>query len=248
MKAFVFAAAGALALMAAAPANAASGYVGAAYQRAEVDTGAPGDNEVDGFGAEAAVAFNAAASLGLDLDAAYADSDDADSSVGATAHLYAKGAEYKFGGFAGIADVADETVWSVGIEGQHNFGQFVLAGAAGYANADDANIDAYGVDVMGSIFANDNLRFDAKVGWANLDAGAGDDDAVTAGVGAEWQLAAAPISFRASYAHTEFDTANVDADAFTLGVRYNWGGTLKQRNDDGPSFAGLSSLTSALSF
>jgi hypothetical protein len=33
-----------------------------------------------------------------------------------------------------------------------------------------------------------------------------------------------------------------------VGVRYNWGGSLKDRNDNGPSFAGLSSLTSALSF
>lgn len=246
MKAFVFGAVGALALLV-APAHAATGYVGAAYQRAEVDTGL-GDADSDSFGVEGAAAFNATQSLGLDVDAAYSDSDDSDSAFGGAAHLYAKGTGYKFGGFAGIADVADETVWSVGVEGQRNFGQFTLAGAIGYANADDANIDAYGVDVEGRFFATDNFRIDGKIGYANLDAGVGDDDALTGGVGAEWQFATMPISLRANYAHTELDTADVSSDAFTLGVRYNWGGSLKDRDENGPSFAGLSSLTSAIGF
>lgn len=247
MKAFVFGAVGALALLAAAPANAATGYVGAAYSRAEVDTGL-GDVDADSFGAEGAVAFNAAQSLGLDFDAAYADSDDSDSTFGGAAHLYAKGTGYKFGGFGGIADVADQTVWSAGIEGQRNFGQFTLAGALGYANADDANIDAYGADVEGRLFLSDNFRLDGRLGYASLETGLGDDDALTAGVGGEFQFSGAPISVRASYAHTELDTADVSVDGFTVGVRYNWGGTLKDRDENGPSFAGLSSLTSALRF
>jgi hypothetical protein len=247
MKAFVFGAVGALALLAAAPASAATGYVGAAYQRAEVDTGA-GDADVDQWGVEGAVAFNAAASLGLDFDAAYADSDDADSTTGAAAHLYAKGAGYKFGGFVGLADAADDTVWSVGVEGQRNFGQFTLAGAVGYANADDADADIWGVDVEGRVFASDNFRLDGKLGWATIDAGGAEDDVLSLGVGAEYQFTAAPVSLRAGYTRSELDEADITSDAFTVGIRYNWGGSLKDRDENGPSFAGLSSLTSALNF
>jgi hypothetical protein len=248
MKAFVFVAASALALMIAAPANAASGYVGAAYQRLEVDTGAPGDNETDGYGIEGAVAFNAGASLGVDLDAAYADSDDTDSVTGGAAHIYAKGTGYKFGGFVGLSDANDDTVYSVGVEGQRDFGQITLAGALGYANADDADADIIGGDIEARWFASDNFRLDAKVGYANIDTAGGDDDALSFGVGAEYQLATLPVSLRAGYTHSELDTADVDSDAFTVGVRYNWGGSLKDRNENGPSFAGLSSLTNALNF
>jgi hypothetical protein len=244
MKAFVFGAVGALALLAAAPAYAASGYVGAAYTRAEIDTGA-GDADTDVFGIEGAVAFDATTSLGIDLDAAYSDSDDSDSTTGGTAHVYGKGAGYKFGGFVGLAD-ADDTVYSVGLEGQRSFGRFTLAAAAGYANADDADIDAYGVDVEGRWFAADNFRLDGKLGYANLDGPGGDDDAISVGVGAEYQFAALPVSVRGGYSHAEFDTADVSSDAFTVGIRYNWGGSLKDRDENGPSFAGLSSLTSNL--
>jgi hypothetical protein len=246
MKALAFGAVAALALMAAAPANAANGYVGAAYSRAEIDTGF-GDADVDQWGVEGAVAFNASKSLGLDLDAAYSDSDDTDSVFGGTAHLYAKGAGYKFGGFVGLADV-DETVWSVGVEGQRNFGRVTLAGALGYAKADDSDIDVIGADVEARFFLTDNFRLDGKLGYANLDGAGGDDDLFSVGVGAEYQFAMAPVSLRVGYRHSEFDTANIDSDAFLVGVRYNWGGSLKDRDENGPSFAGLSSLTSALSF
>lgn len=247
MKAIAFGAVAALALMAAAPAHAASGYVGAAYQRAEVDTGLPGDDEVDGFGVEAAAAFSASQNLGFDADIAYADSDDSDSTTGGAAHLYAKGTGYKFGGFVGLADAGD-TVWSVGVEGQRNYGQFTLAGAVGYASADDTDVDAWGADVEGRFFLSDNFRLDGKIGYASLEGAGGDDDALSGGVGAEFQLANAPVSFRAGYSHTELDTADISSDAFTVGLRYNWGGSLKDRDENGPSFAGLSSLTGALGF
>ena len=245
MKAFVFGAVGAVALLAAAPASAATGYVGAQYTRAEVDTGL-GDTDADAYGVEGAIAFNAAQSLGLDLDAAFADSDDSDSTTAGTAHIYAKGGSYKFGGFAGLADAGD-TVYSVGVEGQIAVGpQVTLAGAVGYASADDTDIDATGVDVEARFFVTDNFRLNGKLGYANLDGPGGDDDLLQAGVSAEYQLASTPISFLAGYAHSEFDTADVSSDAFTVGIRFNWGGSLKDRDTNGPSFAGLSSLTGAL--
>ena len=244
MKTLVFAAAGALALLVSVPAHAATGYVGAQYTRAQTDAGAS-DDDADIFGVEGAVAFDASESLGLDIDAGYADSDDVDSVSSATAHLYAKGADYKFGGFVGLGDV-DETVWSVGVEGQKSWNAFTLAGAVGYANADDSDADIYGADIEGRFFVNDNFRLDAKASYANIDVQPTDADAWSVGVGAEYQFASAPVSLRAGYTHSELDDLNVDSDAFTVGIRYNWSPSLKDRNDNGPSFAGLSSLTSVL--
>lgn len=244
MKALVFGAVAAATLLMAGTASAATGYVGAAYTRAEVDAG-PVSNDTDAFGVEGAIAFNASKSLGLDIDAAYADSDDSDSSTGAAAHLYAKGDTYKFGGFVGLADAGD-TVYSVGIEGQKNYGQMTVAAALGYASADDTDVDAVGVDAELRYFVTDNFRLSGKIGYANLDGPGGDDDLLAGGVGVEYQLASTPVSFTAGYQHSEFDTADVSSDAFSVGIRYNWGGSLKERNDNGPSFAGLSSLTGAL--
>ena len=62
----------------------------------------------------------------------------------------------------------------------------------------------------------------------------------------EPQPGRAATVFTAGYAHSEFDTADVSSDAFSGGIRYNWGGSLKDRDTNGPSFAGLSSLTGAL--
>ena len=246
MKAFVFGALGAVALLAASPAFAATGYVGAAYSHQSADVG-PASADDDIFGVEGAVAFNASASLGIDVDANYSDGDKRDSVSGINAHVYAKGGDYKVGGFVGVGDSSSDTVYSVGVEGQKSFDKWTLAAAAGYANDDDTSTDLYGVNGQARYFINDNFRLQGDLGWVNVDAGKGaSDDAYTFGVGGEYQFAGAPVSVHAGYAHTEFNDADVSGDAFTVGVRYNWGGSLKDRDTNGPSFAGLSSLTTAI--
>lgn len=246
MKALIIGAVGAIALMA-SPAFAATGYVGAAYAHDKLDTGAKSTDD-DSFGVEGAIAFNAAASLGVDLDAAYSDGDKRDSTTAGTVHVYGKGGANKFGGFVGLADAGSDTVYSVGLEGQHQFSGVTVAAALGYANDDDANTDAWGIDGEARFFVSDNFRLDGKLGWTKVDFGgaAGDDDLWRVGVGGEYQFTGAPVSVRAGYSHAEFNDANVKDDAFTVGVRYNWGGSLKDRDTNGPSFAGLSSLTGSL--
>ena len=246
MKALIIGAVGAFALLA-SPAFAATGYVGAAYNHDKVDTG-PKNIEDDAFGVEGAVAFNAGASLGVDVDAAYSDGDKRDSTTAGAVHVYGKGGPNKFGGFVGLADAGSNTIYSVGVEGQHQFTQVTLAAALGYAKDDDANVDAWGIDAEARYFVNDNFRLDGKLGWTKVDFGGalGDDNLWRAGVGGEYQFSGAPVSIRAGYAHSEFNDTNVKDDAFTIGVRYNWGGSLKDRDTNGPSFAGLSSLTGSL--
>ena len=131
MKSVLISALSAVALLAVAPAaNAGSGYVGAAYTRAEVDTGF-GDDDADGYGIEGAWAFQATPSLGVQVDGAFTDSDgDDNESYGVTGHVNARNDSYLFGGFVGLADVADETVWSVGLEGEKYYNNVTIAAAA----------------------------------------------------------------------------------------------------------------------
>jgi hypothetical protein len=243
MKSVLISALSAVALLAVAPAaNAGSGYVGAAYTRAEVDTGF-GDDDADGYGIEGAYAFQATPSLGVQIDGAFNDTDD-DEAYGVTGHVHARNDSYLFGGFVGLADVADETVWSVGLEGEKYYNNVTVAAAAGYASADDSDADIYGVDGQVRYFLSDNFRIQGALGYAKVEAGPADDNVWSAGVGGEYQFAALPVSVFGGYSHSEFDDADISSDAFTIGVRYNFGGSLKDRDRKGASLAGLSSLTS----
>lgn len=248
MKTMLIGALSAVALLAVAPAaNAGSGYVGAAYTRANVDTGL-GDDDADGWALEGAYAFQAG-TLGVQVDGGYADADgDDNEAYGITGHVNARNDSYLFGGFVGLADVGNETVWSAGLEGEKYLGNVTVAGAAGYANADDSDADVWGVDGQVRYFLQDNFRIQGSLGWAKVEAGPLDDNAWSAGVGAEYQFSAAPVSVYGGYTHSALDDADFSSDAFTVGVRYNFGGTLKQRDRTGASLAGLSSLASAVKF
>ena len=246
MKTLIIGALSAAALLAVAPAaDAGSGYVGAAYTRANVDTGL-GDDDADGYGIDGAWAFEPSAGLGVELDAGYADADGSDNEVyGVTAHVNARNDSYLFGGFVGLADAADETIWSAGLEGQKYYDNVTLAGAVGYANADDSDADLYGADAQVRYFLSDNFRIQGALGYSKIEAGAADDNIWSVGAGAEYQFASAPVSLFGGYTHSEFDDADIKSDAFTVGVRYNFGGTLKDRDRSGASLAGLSSLISS---
>ena len=95
MKTMLIGALSAVALLAVAPAaNAGSGYVGAAYNRAEVDTGL-GDDDADGWALEGAYAFQAG-TLGVQVDGGYADADgDDNESYGVTGHVNARNDSFR---------------------------------------------------------------------------------------------------------------------------------------------------------
>ena len=90
---------------------------------------------------------------------------------------------------------------------------------------------------------HDNFRLNANIGYASVDAGAGnDDDAMIYGVGGEYQFASFPVSIAAGYNTADFDGG--DVDTWTIGVRYNWGGTLRDRDRSGASQASLTGVSS----
>jgi hypothetical protein len=42
-----------------------------------------------------------------------------------------------------------------------------------------------------------------------------------------------PVSLLAGYTHWELDDVPVESEAFTIGARWNWGGTLVERDRAG---------------
>jgi hypothetical protein len=238
------AAAALLAVAAPSVAAAQTGYVGAVYGNVDAD----GADDEDFYGVEGAVAFAGSGSIVFEVDAAFTDADDTDSSYGLTGHVYSRNDSHLFGGFVGFNDSdAVDTTWYAGLEANKYFESWTLAGAVFYGENDDADVDGYGVNVEGRYFIHDNFRLDGHVGYASIDAGAaGDDDVVSYGVGGEYQLAQFPVSFTAGYSTSDSDFG--DADVWSIGVRYNWGGTLRDRDRSGASQASLTNLGSAFVF
>lgn len=220
-------------------AMAQTGYVDASYISSEVDDG----GDADGYRVGGAVAFDAHA-LGVQLDA---DIGSLEADGGADAdfwnvggHVYTRNSTYLLGGFASYGNVDgggdDADYWTVGAEGQYYLARTTLNAAISYSQADDADLDVTGVDVGVRHFITDNFALDGGVGYANADAGGGADaDIIALNVGAEYQFDAYPVSIFGGYQRTDVDDFDLEGNSFTVGVRYNFGGTLFDRDRSGAS-------------
>jgi len=94
--------------------------------------------------------------------------------------------------------------------------------------------------ILANFFVNDNFRLNGNIGFATIDYDSfGEDDAFSYGLGGEYQFAALPVSVAAAWNHVEFDEVSTEADTLSLAVRYNWGGTLRDRDRNGASQAGV---------
>ncbi|MEQ1490942.1 MAG: porin [Terricaulis sp.] len=239
MRNWIIGAAAILAVAVPSVAAAQTGYVGVQYGNADAGNNA----DEDFYGLDGAVAFAGSGSISFEVDAAVVDSDETDTAYGLTGHVYSRNDSHLFGGFIGVADSNDSTTWVGGLEAAKYYANWTLAGAVFYGNNDDANVDGYGINVEARAFVSDNFRLNANIGYANIDAGAGnDDDAMLYGVGGEYQFAAMPISITAGYNTADFDGG--DVDTWTIGVRYNWGGTLRDRDRSGASQASVTGVSS----
>ena len=245
MRNWIIGAAAAIAVVAAPSVAAAqaTGFVDLSYVNSNLEQGAT-DIDIDTVAVGGSVAFDMQG-VGLQLDArvgnADADGGDIDFwNIGG--HIYKRTANWLFGAYVGGGNVdsspgTDADEWTVALETQYYMNRTTLNGAISYSEVDDANIDATAVDLGVQHFVHDNLSIGANVGFANLDTAGGDVDSTTLGVDAEWQMATLPVSIYGGYQRTDVDDANIESDAFYVGVRYNWGGTLYDRNRSGAGLA-----------
>jgi len=234
MRYLIIGAAAFLAVAAPGIATAQTGYAGAAY--GNIDDGAD-SSEV--YGGEGSVAFQASDTISVEVDASILDGDVSDTATGLTGHVYGRNDDHLFGGFVGIADSGSSQTWNAGLEANKYFSNWTLAGAVFYANNDDVDADGYGVNAEARLFPTDNFRVQGNVGLASANFSGNDDTAITLGVGGEYQFDGSPVSIALGYNHTELTDANDEVDALWVGIRFNWGGTLRERDRKGASQAGI---------
>jgi len=233
MKKFLLGVAAALAIAAPGVASAQSGYVDLGYSTTDV-----GSSDVDAWTVGGAYAWGGNGSLGVQLDGLIG-SHEYDSGGGDVdtynfgGHLFTRNDSYLLGGFASIGNTdfsfADYDYYTVGLEGAYYLSRTTLNGALSYSDSDDLNADSTALDLGATHFVTDNFSFGGTVGFGEL----ADLDFVSYGVGAEYQFAGAPISLFGGYNKTDYDS--FDTDALSVGVRWNFGGSLFERDRSGAS-------------
>lgn len=245
MKKFLLGAAAALAISAPGVAAAQSAYVDLGYQSSEADIGGT-SADADGWTLGGAAAWGGNGSLGFQVDGLVSQSEadgggDADIwNIGG--HLFTRNDAGLIGGFVnyGNADIeggGDFDFWTAGVEGQLYLSRGTIDGALSYSEGDDVDASLTALDAGYTHFITDNFSLGANVGFGQIDDGTDDTDLVSYGVGAEYQFASLPISIFGGWQHAEIDDLDADADSLGIGVRYNFGGSLFERNRSGASLA-----------
>jgi hypothetical protein len=248
MKNALFASAALAALTLAAPSFAQSvGSVGANYSHSEVEIGGF-EGEGDIIAVDGNVAFEASPAWTVTLDGAVSYDDDASEEFGLTgtgALTYGLD-NSRVGAFLGAADQGDDTLLGGGLVAETYMANTTLSGQVGYGTIDDLDVDVWGLNGEARYFVSDNFRLDGSLGWVQAESGGVDADGWLAGVGGEYQLTDSPISFTAGYRHSELNDLDVSEDAFTVGVRYSFGGDLRARDRAGANVGGLDRLFGGL--
>ncbi len=232
------------ALSAGAASAEATGHIGLSATHGEVEvSGFEGDGQI--FNLSGAVSAPISERLSIQGAASYSDADDAEGAFSGTVHLVGELDTVRIAGFVGATEADNDELLFGGVEAQANLEQVTLAGAVTYGSVDD--VDLWSIGAQARYFVSDNFRLDGGVTWLTVDAGVGDIDAWTIGLGGEYQFAG-PVSVFGGYNRVEINDLDTEANLFTIGLRYNFGGTLKDRDRSGASFGGASNLSAVSLF
>lgn len=217
------------------PAMAQTGHVGASYTSND-------DFNYDTFAVEGAAAFAWGEHIGAQVDGnigSYDDSSDNRMGYRVNGHLFYNGGAFRAGGLFGYSTIdysgiAPETThW--GVEGQYNFGRFVLGASAIWGQAEGLltpEQDYENIDLNGAFYVTDNFVVGGRYAFGSLDNGS-EIDTTNYSLDAEYQLSSTPISFVASWQHWELNDVPIESEGITIGARWNFGGTLKERDGAG---------------
>lgn len=228
-------------IIAATPAAAETGgYLGLEYANADFET-LFGDDELEGWQSEGAFGWRGGG-WGAQIDGSFGNLEESGGTDGDVStidgHLYWDGGNWIVGGVIthtnmdfGSGGSADETAYGVealfAFTPRSNISASLTVGEADFiADADTWNLDA-GVN----FYATPNIRIGALLGTGNLDSGPNDFDTFTAGIDGEFQPWSAPVSLTAAWRHYETDAIDLEANAFQVGVRWNFGGGTLQDRD-----------------
>lgn len=229
----------ALALIAPGAAHAQSGHVQAAYATQTYDFGSGIEFDADVAAMGGQVAFDAGA-LGVQLDGRYANwSGDADDVgvIAVGAHVYTRNDNWLFGGYVGYDDADDFNIeaWTGALETQFYLPRSTISGVLSHSEWDGPEYTITVLEGEYRHFFTDNLSGHLGLGFGQGDIGASDPDIWSGEIGGEYMFAAAPISIFGHYRHgvVDFDVGEIETDTLSIGIRYNWGGSLIERSRTG---------------
>lgn len=256
MKNLLLTAAAAVAVMSVAGvANAqtfTTGYVGGSFSTIDTGSGtgtsATDDATVIALRGVASMELSKDVEAQLDLDAASVDLGYRNSSTvtpwGPTVHTFIKGKDGNKVGFVlGYEDVEDDSVIAYGFEGLFAAtDQFSLRGGVVWGSANTPgtteNYDVRSYRGETSYFLNDNARLDATFTSFRVSNSTSKESMISYGVGGEIAMSMAPVSITFGYERVQPD-GNKNYNAFTVGARHSFGGTLKDRDRSSSPFPGL---------
>lgn len=250
MKTKLFATAALIAVAVSAPAfaqniNGNVGSVGAAVNYTDLNTRLGGNDGtsavIDG---SVAIPLQGAWTVTANGDVSISDNDLSDETVASGAvHLTTKiGDTARVGAFTALSRPSNDTLWAVGAEAQKYLDKVTLTGLVAYGQSNDLDADLYSVRGEARYFVSDNFRLNAGAGWSRIDTNV-NADLWDVNAGGEYKFANSGWSTFAKYTHAESkDLAKLNSDAVRIGVRYTFGGSLKDRDRAGADLATASDL------
>ncbi|MNJ63489.1 hypothetical protein D3C77_593950 [compost metagenome] len=98
-----------------------------------------------------------------------------------------------------------------------------------------------------AFYATPQMRLNAGASYSNAENlfVGGDVEGWSAGVGAEYQFASSPYSVFGGYDYVKSSDLDMDANVFSIGLRYSFGGGLQARDQAGANLgrsAGVAQL------
>lgn len=239
MKSFVIGGVSALALMSVAGVASAqsvsTGYVGVEYAKIE-------DSTLKSIVATGSLDLAPNWEIQGDLTFGTFENPFVDNDIwSATAHGFYDGGNFKAGVFLGQTDYDGADLTGYGVEGRLNLAEnWTLGGSIGRGQLDvgPAEVDVDAMRVELSAFFSDRTRVDLSISDITFDFGPlAEANSTAYGFALEHQLEAYPVSLNVG-----FENANTDfgaIDTYSFGVRYVFGGTLKDRDRSSSPFGNV---------
>lgn len=236
MKKYLLGAAAALAMIAPGVASAQSGYVDLGYTSTDLD----GGGDVDTTALGGAYAWGGNGTVGFQIDGAIAQHDFAGGDVDTYnlgGHAFVRNDSYLIGGLVNFGNTdfgggIEYDYYTIGAEGALYLQRTTLNGALTWSDSEDLDTALTAVDLGATHFVTDNFSFGGNVGFGEFDGGG---DFTSFGLGAEYQFTALPVSLYGGWSTTDYD--GFETDGLTFGVRYNFGGSLFDRDRSGASLS-----------
>lgn len=224
--------AAAAALFAATPAFAQSGgSIGLNYTNIE--------DEADGYQLDGAYG-STSGSFGFQVDGGFGNIEDALDTQTIAGHAYWNGGGWRIGGVYAYtnlddgSDSASETAF--GVEGTWDIGTQAVA-LASYTIGESelgGDVDTSFFDIGLNYYFTENLRVGASYGFGSLEQGSAEADTNNLRLSAEWQPWTTPVSFTFGYNSFDADDGPAGLDTWSIGARWNFGGSLRERDNATP--------------